>query len=127
MQVDNSDFKRFAADLMAATKRVPREVQQVVSKGALNIKNDQQAQVRQSTHFSGSGVAESISYDMRGGAGFSEAEIGPVKGTPGDLLNIAYFGTSRGGGTVEEPGEALKREEPKFVKALEDVMEKAVP
>lgn len=124
--VDNSDFRRYAASLAAAAESVPREARQVVSKGALNIKTDMQSQVRKSTHFSGRGVAESISYDMREGAGFTEAEIGPVKGTPGDLLNIAYFGTSLGGGTVEDPGEALKREEPKFAKALADIMAKAV-
>lgn len=124
--VDNSDFRREAADLKAAADRLPREVRQVVSKGALNVKNDMRRAVGQSMHFSGRGVAESISYDLREGSGFVEAEIGPTKPGPGALLNIAYFGTSRGGGTVEDPGVTLEREESAFAKALADVMAKVL-
>lgn len=124
--VDNSDFRRYAQSLAGAASSMPREARQVVSKGALNIKNDMQDQVRKSTHFSGGGVAESISYDMRDGGGFVEAEIGPRKGGPGDLLNIAYFGTPRGGGTVEDPSKALEREAPRFDKAIADLMESLI-
>lgn len=123
--VDNSDFARAAQELAAGVAAIDRGVRQVVSKGALNIKQDMQARVRESTHFSGRGVAESINYDLRDGNGFSEAEIGPAKGGPGDLMNVAYFGTSRGGGSVEDPVEAMNREAPRFDKALADLMAKA--
>ena len=43
------------------------------------------------------------------------AVIGPEKGAPGSLANVAYFGTSRGGGTVADPEDALQEEADAFV------------
>lgn len=123
--VDASEVRAFAATLRDAG-RVERDTRQVVSKGALNIKNEMQAEVRESRHFSGRGVAESITYDMTGNAFYSEAVIGPRKPGPGALLNIAYFGTSRGGGTVADPSKALAAEAPQFEKALADLAERAL-
>src|SRR5690625_4906737 len=99
------------------------DIASVVKKGATNIKNDLVTQMRSSKHFKG--VVGGISYDM---VDDFEAEIGPTKGSPGSLANIAYFGASRrsGGATVEDPEAALARETPAFEEHMADIVEKAV-
>jgi len=121
ISVDTSELRAAVADMTSVDSRLRPDVAAVVKKGAQNVKEDLQAQARKSRHFRG--FAPGISYDM---VDDFEAEIGPAKGKPGSLANIAYFGTSRGGGTVEEPGEALQREVPSFEKYLGDIAEKVV-
>lgn len=118
VSIDASEVRELAADMRQVHSRLSQHVRPVVEKGALNIKNDLQAEMRKSRHFGV--VAPAISYDIEGGDKY-EAEIGPTKGSPGSLANIAYFGTSRGGGTVEDPSGALEREAPKFADALADL------
>lgn len=128
ISVDASEVRAYAAQLTQAPPLVERGVRAVVSRGALNIKNDMNAQLRKSKHFKG--IAGSVTYDMRSssafGGGAIEAEIGPDHAKGGALANVAYFGTSRGGGTVEDPQEALAREEPNFLDALADLAAEAV-
>ena len=51
------------------------------------------------------------------------AEIGPKKGSPGSLANIAYFGASRGGGgQVPDPEGALLAELPVLEKYLAEIL-----
>ena len=104
------------------------EVKAVVERGALNIKKQLVAEMQRSPHFKG--VARGISYDMRTVGGFGggaiEAEIGPESSGPGALANVAYFGTSRGGGTVPDPQGALEAEAPNVEKYLTDLIEKAL-
>lgn len=122
--LDTSEIRALAADMTKVPDVLAKDVRGVVMKGAVNIKKQQQAAARKSKHFKG--FASAISFDMHGGMLFGtaviEAEIGPVKGKPGSLANIAYFGTSRGGGTVEDPQVALDDEAPKFNSALENLM-----
>ena len=50
-------------------------------------------------------------------------EVGPRKGKPGSIANIAYFGGANGGGgTVPDPRGALEAEAPRFEKALTDLV-----
>lgn len=120
MQVDDSELRAFAAILANAGAATEKDVTAVVHRGANNIVRDMKRQASSSKHFKG--FASAISYDMRGGTAFGggviEAEIGPRKGAPGSLANIAYFGTSRGGGTVEDPEITAEREVPNFERAL---------
>lgn len=114
--------RELAADLSSVSSRMRPDIASVVKKGATNIKNDLVTQMRSSTHFKG--VAPGISYDM---VDDFEAEIGPTKGSPGSLANIAYFGSSRaGGGTVEAPEAALEREASAFESHLADIAERRV-
>jgi len=122
--IDTSEFRAAAAAMGEGLSRLPREVRAVVSKGALNMKTAMNADFRKSRHFKG--IAGAVSYDMAGNAYYSEAQIGPEKGAPGSLANIAYFGTSRGGGTVTDPQVRLDDEAPRFEQALAEVAEKAV-
>lgn len=123
-ELDTSEIRALAADMRPVPDVLAKNVRAVVTKGAVNIKKEQQAAARASKHFKG--FARAITFDVHGGMIFGtaviEAEIGPVKGPPGSLANVAYFGTSRGGGTVEDPSVALDNEAPKYHAALEKLM-----
>lgn len=121
IEFDISELQRLATDLADAGVALPDAIRPVVSRGALNIKNQMRAEMAASRHFRG--AAGDIDYDLEDHG--LAALIGPRsgRGQPGALANIAYFGTSRGGGTVPDPQEALDAETPRFLKALGDVME----
>lgn len=116
VSIDASEIRTLAVDMRRQASRMPGEVKQIVEKAAVEIKKDLAAQLAASKHFKG---FARVSYDLRD-AGFG-AEIGPDKGGPGSGANIAYFGTSRGGGTVEDPVEALNREAPTLERYLSDM------
>ena len=97
-----------AADLGKASAVVAVSVRQIIAKGAVNIKKQLREEMGASGHFGQ--AAASITYDLTGGADDIVAEIGPTKTGAGPLANIAYFGTSRGGGTVPDPMGALQAE-----------------
>lgn len=126
MSFDASQVRAFAARLEAAGASTAREVRAVVTKGALNIKEQLRAEASGSTHFGQ--VARSINFDVRETSGGVEAEIGPDKqrSPSGKLGNIAYFGTSRGGGTLPDPEGALQAEGERFERALLDLAEGAL-
>lgn len=117
--IDDFELRRFTADLRRSSATVRMGTPAVVKKGADNIKNQMVEEMGRSRHFKG--TAPSISYDLTdAGTG---AEIGPVKkmgkgSGGGNAANIAYFGTSRGGGTVPDPQGALDAEVPNFETAL---------
>ena len=123
VQFDDSEIRAIGADLRKAGERLSQGVRPVMHRGANNIKRQMRAEMGASRHFRG--AARSIDYSMKSGMGPGggqiEAEIGPRKGSPGSLANIAYFGTSRGGGTVPDPEGALEAEAPGFLKGLADV------
>lgn len=121
IEVDTSELRALAADLGRAPDKVQQGIRPVLAKGALNIKTEMQMDLASSTHFRG--ITFSVSYDTKVDAGGVEAEIGPDKGRAGGALaNIAYFGTSRGGGTVPDPQVALAAEAPRFEQALADLL-----
>lgn len=113
-------LSRFGDDLGKVASRALPDVDKVLEKGALNIKNDLVAGVSGSTHFKG--MAGSIDYEAIHGAGGLSYEVGPNKAKRGGALgNIYYFGTSRGGGHGDLEGPLL-REAP----SLESHLDKAL-
>jgi len=123
MAVDDfSQLDAFAAVLAQAVPAIQPKVKAVVSKGALNIKNQLREEAEKSVHFKG--VAWTISYDITEDAGEVGAEIGPEKKAAGNLGNIAYFGGVHGGGaTLPDPQGALEAEADRFMAALELVVD----
>ena len=125
--VDTSELRAAVADMSGVDARLRPDTASVVKKGATNIVNDMREKMGASASFGH--LARAISYDM---VDDFEAEIGPTKTFSGRKkaprrgANIAYFGTSRGGGTVEDPEAALDRELPAFEDHLLDIAEKAV-
>lgn len=120
ISIDTSEVRALVADMSGVDARLRPDVAAVVKKGATNIKGELTSQMKSSRHFKG---FADIGYDM---VDSFEAEIGPNKGGPGSGANIAYFGTSRGGGTVEDPENALEREMPAFEEHMADIAERAI-
>jgi len=110
------ELRAFAADLGRVAGQAVPDTDKVLKKGAQNIKDDLVSDARSSRHFKG--MAGSISYDRIGGVGSLGYEVGPDKGRRGGGLgNIAYFGTSRGGGTLDLEG-PLANETPNLEREL---------
>jgi len=123
LSADFSQVVELAADIERIPATAGREIRATVKKTAVEIKKRLRQEMRASAHFRP--VASSISFDLH--AGGLEAEIGPVKGSPGSLANIAYFGSSRvGGGTVPDPLHALRDEADKAIPFLEKAIMEAV-
>lgn len=122
VSIDAHEVRELAADFTRIPGELSRHAIPVLSKGALNIKN----QMRESFEASGNAgfrfVGRTVSYDLHTEGNELSAEIGPTK-PEGALANVAIFGTPRGGGTVADPREALEAEAPRFEKALADLAE----
>lgn len=113
------DLRAFSADLGRVAGKVVKDVDPVLKKGAQNIKDDLRAGASGSDF---KGIIPSLSYDPVGGVGSLGYEIGPDKARRGGALgNIAYFGTSRGGGTLDLEG-PLERERPNLERELDGLM-----
>ncbi len=126
VEFDASEVRAFAMRLQDAGAKTQREVKGVISKGALNIRNQMREEASRSRHFDQ--IVPTITYDLTEwgafGGGVVEAEIGPNKHFRAARLgNIAYFGTSRGGGTLPDPVGALEAEVPNVEKWLGDAAE----
>lgn len=122
IEIDTSEVRRVAADATRMPGELSRWLRPAVSKGALNIKRAMQADLEASGNAGIRHVARSISYDITDGDHTIEAEIGPDKPS-GALANIAYFGTSRGGGHTRDPIEPLNDEAEAFQKAVAEIVE----
>ena len=122
ISLDAHEVRELAADFTRIPGELSRHAIPVLSKGALNIKN----QMRESFEASGNAgfrfVGRTVSYDLHTEGSELSAEIGPTK-PEGALANVAIFGTPRGGGTVADPREALEAEALRFEKALADLAE----
>ena len=118
--IDTSELRALENDLARAAGLSARDVRPIVSKGALNIKNQMRREFGKSDWFSRASFA--VSYDVTTDGDAVEAEIGPDKerNPAGALANIAYFGGARGGGgTVPDPQGALDAEQSRFEAAIE--------
>jgi hypothetical protein len=119
-----AEAEALAADLAGAPARLAELVPPVVSKGALNVKNDWRANASGNKH--APHYPASITYDLHGDATSIEAEIGPDKNLKqGPLGNILEFGTSKNPPHLDG-ARALAAEEPRFIAACEAVAEQAL-
>lgn len=125
VSLDMSEVKTLAADMRAVDGRLARHLIPTVSKGALNIKNEIRDNLRASGNAGFRYVASTVSYDLTTSESEISAEIGPTK-PAGALANVAFFGTSRGGGTVQEPAHALANEAADFGRALADIAKELI-
>lgn len=98
--IDMSEVTKLAADFGKAAGSVIPEIDKVVERGALNIKNtmvDDAASAGHYRHFS-----RAISYDRAYAVGSVAYEVGPDKDRmQGALGNILYFGTGHNGPVLD--------------------------
>lgn len=110
------ELRKLQQDLGRVPGRAVPAVTGVVSKGALNIKEDWRKRWSGLSH--APALASAITYDMTAGLGTVGAEIGPDKNKrQGALGNLIEFGSSK---NAPQPGgmPALRTEDPKFEAAL---------
>lgn len=109
-------------DMLRAVTRAPAETTAVVSKGALNIKNDWRKRWTGHPHIKA--LPRSISYDIWPGPFVIEAEIGPVKNSPqGPLAALIEYG-SVNNPPIPGGAPALDAEAPKFEAAIAALAER---
>ena len=122
MDADLRELHALEVDLGRASGRVVDEADEVLERGALNIKDDLADSARRSKSFRR--IAETISYDGKAAIGSISYEIGPdrERGGAAKLANIAYFGGAHGGGGTLDLDGPLDREEPKTLRELARVM-----
>ena len=117
--------RELMADLASLPTQVQREVPKVIERGALNIKNQMRSEILQSAVGQKRGVESSITYDLHDGGYL--AEIGPRKGGPGSIANIAYFGGAHGGGgSAPDPRGALEAEAPNVEREILNIVSGAL-
>ena len=97
MIVDTSEVKAFAAKLQAAPERKRRRVSMIVKKAAQNVKTETRADLTSSGNAAFRRIP--IAYEMHERGPMVEADVAPTEGGAGNLDNLAFFGTARGGGT----------------------------
>ncbi|MCI1635205.1 hypothetical protein [Bifidobacterium sp.] len=95
--IDVSQVNALAQKLAAAPLKKQALVAAAVKKGAQNIKEAIQEDVQGSSNKAIRRIP--IAYEMKAESTRIEADIGPRKEGAGNLANIAFFGTERGGGT----------------------------
>jgi hypothetical protein len=112
-----AELRALSASLGRIAGSAVADVDAVMKKAAQNVKQELVADASRSASFKG--MAGSISYDSHYQVGRVRYVVGPDKGRRGGALgNIAYFGTSRGGGSLDI-NRPLRAEEPRMLAALE--------
>jgi len=117
-----AELRKLSENMGKVAGSALKDVDAVVQKGALNVKKEMAYSAVWSKHFKG--MAGAISYDSHYLPGRVRYEVGPDKNRRGGGIgNVAYFGTSRGGGTldIEQP---LLSEGPRMQSALADLAAK---
>ncbi|WP_346536948.1 hypothetical protein [Micromonospora sp. DPT] len=120
MDIEHRDVDRWVAHLDETLSKAPKEVTQVVARGALNVKKDAQARAKRI----GRHVRRypySIGYDLHQGLRGPVAEIGPEVGRGQGSLG----GVLENGSPTSPPHPHMlpagQAEAPRFAKALEDL------
>lgn len=96
-QIDVGQVNELAGRLATVAARKHVLVAAAVKHGAQNIKESVQEDLQSSGNHAIRRIR--IHYDMKDRYPIVEADIGPEKGGASNLANIAFFGTSKGGGT----------------------------
>lgn len=125
--IDASELTAFAGQLEALERPLLTQERQVLSKGALNVKNGMAAEARASYQGHLKHLAGTITYDINMvGGGVLEAEIGPDKTRKqGPLAVFAYFG-SRNNAPRLDLESPLRKEAPNFHRWAAKVLGEAI-
>jgi hypothetical protein len=121
---DKHEVTAFADAITKASAPARKDVEAVVFKGAMNIKRDSARRIARHPHWRRVGAA--IDFDTFFSLKGPAAEIGPNHGKPqGNLGHIPEYGSPTSAPTpYMRP--AADAEEPRFVKAMEDLAVKAL-
>jgi hypothetical protein len=113
-------LQQLQAQLLAAAVRVNREVEQIVTKGAQNVKTEAARNAQASSGRMAPHYPATINYDVTNRGTRVEAEIGPTGGGQARLGSILEYG-SRNNPPHRDLGRAADTEEPRFISAMEQI------
>ena len=117
IELDMRELTALTDELSRLPAQSLAKVRPIFQKGALNIKTQLQSEASGSRHFGK--ISPTVSYDTKETQSSIEAEIGPDRDKGGAAgLAGAYFGWSRGGGTLPDPVLALEAEVPNVERFL---------
>lgn len=117
MTIESSGIPELVETLTKAASRSIREVEKVVFKGAMNVKEDWRKRWSGLAH--APAIPAAIDFDIYSTPSAVNAEIGPDKSKrQGALGNLLAFG-SVNNAPVPGPIPAARAEEPRFAAALE--------
>lgn len=120
-EIDTSELRKLAADLGKMPEKARPQVEKVMLRGALNIRDGVREEFRKSKHFRR--VGSSVGADRVGGYREIAYEIGPEVGRgAGSLGGIAVEGGANGGGGSVDFEWPLEDEAP----ALEEYIAEAL-
>jgi hypothetical protein len=124
MKIDAREVTALADAVIKASGPAMASVSKVVAKGALNIKTDAARRASGIRH--APAYPRSISYDLHQSMRGPAADIGPDKDRrQGALGNILEYGTIKNA-PIPHIRPAADAEEPRFVRAMEDLAVKAL-
>jgi len=123
---DDHELVALTKDIERAARIMPAEAAKVVTKAAVNIKNDARRRV--------SGLAHAPAYpyaigfdDVQVTTTYAKTAVGPDKDKrQGALGNILEYGT-RKNPPVPHLGPAAEAEEPRFARAMDELAAKVLP
>ncbi|MFB6977689.1 hypothetical protein [Streptomyces scopuliridis] len=114
MTADTRELYQLANAMARNTGQAETEMASIVTRGALNVKNQWRANAQATAGRHARLYPYTISYDVHPIPGGATAEIGPDKARlQGPLGNILEYGTSRQAGH-NDGGRALIAEHPQF-------------
>ena len=97
LQIDKADLSRWVTKCESANAASHAKIVAAINHGALNVKNAIREDVKTSKFKQFRRI--STRYEMKDHGTVIEAAIHPTDTGPSDLSNLAFFGTSKGGGT----------------------------
>lgn len=117
-------FEDLADELRDSKAELLKRGKGVVAKGCLNIKNDTKAGWQGLNH--ARSLPAAVSYDVDVIGSLIAGEVGPDKNRPqGALGNLIEFG-SVNNGPIPSLTPAFRREEPRFIAAVEGLIDEVL-
>lgn len=95
--LDSSELTQFLSTLNKAARMKDEQVEKIVAHAALNVKKAVKADLAKSYYWYFRETP--ITYEIEKKFHEVTATVAPLKGSPGSVINFAFFGSIRGGGT----------------------------
>lgn len=96
-RLESSELSRFEGALHEAFRVKDEQVEKIVAHAALNVKKAVKADLAESDYWYFRDTP--ITYEIEKKFHEVTATVAPSKGRPGSVINFAFFGSKRGGGT----------------------------